>query len=882
MTRRIDQQDGALVLQDYGGRSIASRSAIWACRQIEDREDFRYTVSYETLGDVLCATVFYSPTGQITGEERKFAERKPAAAWAFAWPVRVMSATSKEESREGGGDEEEEEWQPGDGLDYPQGAVEENIRDMEGSGIRPVGAEEDVKDENDGGAEPSGRNKDDQPNCITAAPIWHDKYDYDARFVDADHYIPKWKNPYPQNYIALSLGATEESEQHRLLLSGDDAIIAPNKNGPGVMGTLVHDLEPEGVMTRAEPPGVMGRAARFQTFARVAKIKVLRKLKLSFPHNSVCWNLSPTGQDGKKGFGGMGAVFGPMAVGKKKKDDKRDKDSVPSEDYVAATAADAAGSGITAVESESTTVPADSTQGTKKKSEETCVAYAEKDAYGPFLVGFGKKDKHIHGYTYDGETIHPLHIDTRAIYANRSNYEQDAALDFDHDRPYVPAHTYGMLSEVWLRYDGRSSHDFMGDQLPGLWRWETTVPYYSSDGPPRPPITPPPGGPPDDDDDQPPPPHTRPPGGGGPDQPTEPREPRDPGQPGEPREPVPEDADRPPPWAGGDDGDGDGGHVDPEPDSGDGGGGGSDDTSGARPDTDEHDEGGGLDLNDPDAPWNPGDPWEPPDLRDPIGPLGRHMPPWGRGGRHHWVRGYDHGSGVRERHIMHPETEGFADVVFRPQHATGRVQDFRQGNYVPREVYAEDRRRPVVLRAAAFGAEADGEWVHAEDPLTGRHKGGTAAGGLVFMPAACDLLDHEEDFDPVGATVTDAYVTAAPGVYWATGTPDVEAGDLDDGAYRWAPDSAGLLVVGHKSSGSWTDIVKIDENAIDAHASGMVFRVEGGQVVKARITGWSTATGTATRTTFDTGSVTLEQLAERVKALIDDLHGTAGHGLIGT
>ena len=36
-------------------------------------------------------------------------------------------------------------------------------------------------------------------------------------------------------------------------------------------------------------------------------------------------------------------------------------------------------------------------------------------------------------------------------------------------------------------------------------------------------------------------------------------------------------------------------------------------------------------------------------------------------------------------------------------------------------------------------------------------------------------------------------------------------------------------------------------------------------------TGWSAATGSATRTTFDTTSVTLPQLAERVKALIDDL-----------
>ena len=35
--------------------------------------------------------------------------------------------------------------------------------------------------------------------------------------------------------------------------------------------------------------------------------------------------------------------------------------------------------------------------------------------------------------------------------------------------------------------------------------------------------------------------------------------------------------------------------------------------------------------------------------------------------------------------------------------------------------------------------------------------------------------------------------------------------------------------------------------------------------------GWAVATGTATRTTFVTSSVTLEQLAQRVKALIDDL-----------
>jgi hypothetical protein len=70
-------------------------------------------------------------------------------------------------------------------------------------------------------------------------------------------------------------------------------------------------------------------------------------------------------------------------------------------------------------------------------------------------------------------------------------------------------------------------------------------------------------------------------------------------------------------------------------------------------------------------------------------------------------------------------------------------------------------------------------------------------------------------------------------------------------------------------------------NRIDI-ASGIVVRINSVQVLGARKTGWATATGTATRTTFDTATVTLPQLAERMKALIDDLHGTAGHGIIGT
>lgn len=56
------------------------------------------------------------------------------------------------------------------------------------------------------------------------------------------------------------------------------------------------------------------------------------------------------------------------------------------------------------------------------------------------------------------------------------------------------------------------------------------------------------------------------------------------------------------------------------------------------------------------------------------------------------------------------------------------------------------------------------------------------------------------------------------------------------------------------------------------------FSVGNNQVVSSRRTGWGVPTGTATRTTFETSTVTLSQLAERVKALIDDL---TTHGLIG-
>jgi hypothetical protein len=64
----------------------------------------------------------------------------------------------------------------------------------------------------------------------------------------------------------------------------------------------------------------------------------------------------------------------------------------------------------------------------------------------------------------------------------------------------------------------------------------------------------------------------------------------------------------------------------------------------------------------------------------------------------------------------------------------------------------------------------------------------------------------------------------------------------------------------------------------DCTLSG-VYKVGASQVVGARRTGWSAPTGTASRAAFDTSGTTVLQLAQRLKALIDDL---TAHGLIGS
>lgn len=72
--------------------------------------------------------------------------------------------------------------------------------------------------------------------------------------------------------------------------------------------------------------------------------------------------------------------------------------------------------------------------------------------------------------------------------------------------------------------------------------------------------------------------------------------------------------------------------------------------------------------------------------------------------------------------------------------------------------------------------------------------------------------------------------------------------------------------------------LELSRDSAYLNMSGLNLHLNGTKVLGARKTGWVAPTGTASRATFATTSVTLPDLAARVKALIDDL---TSHGMIG-
>lgn len=156
----------------------------------------------------------------------------------------------------------------------------------------------------------------------------------------------------------------------------------------------------------------------------------------------------------------------------------------------------------------------------------------------------------------------------------------------------------------------------------------------------------------------------------------------------------------------------------------------------------------------------------------------------------------------------------------------------------------------------------------------------TSFGGFTFKGAGVQVGGYTSTYWTFGRQGTDD--TSAVRLVGSSATADLRFGQFGANSYITAASSGAdntSLYFRTASAGSEATSVVIDSSgSVNIARSGQSLKIEGAAVIGARKTGWGIPTGTATRTAFDTATVTTPELAETVKALVDDMRA---HGSIG-
>ncbi len=145
---------------------------------------------------------------------------------------------------------------------------------------------------------------------------------------------------------------------------------------------------------------------------------------------------------------------------------------------------------------------------------------------------------------------------------------------------------------------------------------------------------------------------------------------------------------------------------------------------------------------------------------------------------------------VQDEHQIYTATTmqtAFPVILFRPQKQFTGVSSLRANSRPTRgDLKSVDGFSPIVGRLEAYGKQfSDGDFDYTEQPCDGRWRGGSAAGGVMFLPAELDSADSASTFSPSGRPLSTAHFVFAPGTVTAWGLPDTVSGAIT-GGYRIA------------------------------------------------------------------------------------------------